>query len=205
MSIRDASPMGGKCTLTTRTHFIGMFCALVPLEQLMKLILCCREDILPSWVGLSSGAVYLCFQKEELRRRWRWCVISSGCCQNGQEAVCDCGVWLVPIYTNIMSCFVEDLNNQHSGSCLELLYGPSGVVVMSQLMMEVHLTEAAGGFPFAGSARGGVSGSLDQLLKAGSSDFYFLFWSGVMQRRCLHLFCSIFSHGMGAFPGQHCV
>lgn len=57
-----------------------------------------------------------------------------------------CGVWLVPIYTNIMSCFVEDLNNQHSGSCLELLYGPSGVVVMSQLMMEVHLTEAAGGF-----------------------------------------------------------
>lgn len=64
------------------------------------------------------------------------CVISSGCC----------GVWLVPIYTNIMSCFVEDLNNQHIGSCLELLYGPSGVVVMSQLMMEVHLTEAAGGF-----------------------------------------------------------
>lgn len=64
-------------------------------------------------------------------------MISSGCC----------GVWLVPIYTNIMSCFVEDLNNQHSGSCLELLYDPSGVVVMSQLLMEVHLTEAAGGFP----------------------------------------------------------
>lgn len=48
------------------------------------------------------------------------------------------GVWLVPIYTNIMSCFVEDLNNQHSGSCLELLYGPSGVVVMSQRMMDVQ-------------------------------------------------------------------
>lgn len=48
------------------------------------------------------------------------------------------GVWLVPIYTNVMSCFVEDLNNQHSGSCLELLYGPSGVVVMSQRMMDVQ-------------------------------------------------------------------
>lgn len=55
-----------------------------------------------------------------------------------KEAVCDCGVWLVPIYTNIMSCFVEDLNNQHSGNCLELLYGPSGVVVMSQLVMDVQ-------------------------------------------------------------------
>lgn len=51
---------------------------------------------------------------------------------------CDCGFWLVPFYTNIISCFVEDLNNQHSGSCLELLYDPSGVVVMSQLMMDVH-------------------------------------------------------------------
>lgn len=91
---------------------------------------------------------------------------------------CDCGFWLVPFYTNIISCFVEDLNNQHSGSCLELLYDPSGVVVMSQLMMDVHfwkvqLTEAADGFPFAGSARGGVSGSLDQLLQAGSSDIIF--------------------------------
>lgn len=102
-------------------------------------------------------------------------MISSGCCQSGEEAVCDCGVWLVPIYTNIMSCFVEDLNNQRSGSCLELLYDPSGVVVMSQLMIGVQLTGAAGGFPFAGSARGDVSGSLDQLLQAGSSDFYFLF------------------------------
>lgn len=89
-------------------------------------------------------------------------------------------VTVVPIYTNIMSCFVEDLSNQHSGSCLELLYGPSGVVVMSQLMMDVQfwkvqLTEAAVGFPFAGSAHGGVSGSLDQLLQAGSSDFLFIF------------------------------
>lgn len=37
------------------------------------------------------------------------------------------------------------------------------------------LTEAADGFPFAGSAHGGVSGSLDQLLQAGSSDFYYFF------------------------------
>lgn len=37
------------------------------------------------------------------------------------------------------------------------------------------LTEAADGFPFAGSTHGGVSGSLDQLLQAGSSDFYLFF------------------------------
>lgn len=186
LSVWDASPVGGECTLSTRTRFIGTFCALDLLERLMELTLCCREDILPRWVGQSSGAVCVCFQEEQLRRGWRLCVVGAGTPSRVLGAArmvkkpCDCGVWLVPSYTNIMSCFVEDLNNQHSGTCLELLYGPSGVVVMSQLMMDVQfwnvqLTEAAEGFPFAASARGGVSGSLDQLLQVGSSDFYFIF------------------------------